>query len=154
MSDIDVQCCRCRHLHKESERNDVPHKTLRAATQSVCPRCKCTTYYDMTPWSAWCWRSGLIEFGPQMPPDDEDGGGAIRIARGPRSSLEGVLEVVAREGRGASQGKLLVPGVPEAPDQKAAADALASWLKWCAKSNGHRGRNGVIFTEPKEGGAS
>lgn len=151
MSDIDVQCCRCRHRHKESERKHVPHKGMSFATQSVCPRCKCTTYFDMTEWLAWCWASGLIEFGPVAPKDSDDGTGAIVIARGPRSNLKGVLEVLAREGRGASEGKLLVPGVPEAPDQKAAADALANWLVWCSKGNGRKFRYGVSFTEPKKG---
>lgn len=94
---------------------------------------------------AWCWASGLIEIGDQAPGDSTDGGGAIVIATGPKSSLKGVLSAVARHGMGASAGKLLVPGVPEAGTQKDAADALSAWLSWCAKNNGKKHRDGVQF---------
>jgi hypothetical protein len=56
----------------------------------------------------YCWASGLIEFGRSTPE------GAILIHSGPVKRLRKVVEVLARHGYGASQGKLLVPGVPEA----------------------------------------
>lgn len=91
---------------------------------------------------AWCWASGLIEFGLEadMPQ------GSIKIAEGQERALRYAIAAAARHGRGANEGKLLVPGVPEAPSQVAAADALDAWLKWCAQGNGEKHRNGVIFT--------
>lgn len=94
-------------------------------TDDACP---------MRPQVAWCWASGLIEIGNAMPANGPDGDGPIEIARGPKSDLEGVLNVLARHGKGASAGKLLVPGVPEASDGRAAIDALNIWLAWCAKN--------------------
>jgi hypothetical protein len=44
---------------------------------------------------------------------------------------------------------LLVPGVPEAANQRIGADALANWLAWCAKGNGTAGRHGVTFMTEK-----
>ena len=78
-----------------------------------------------------------------MPADKADGSGAIEIARGPKFALKGALQVVARHGKGASSGKLLVPGVPEADGQKAAGDALAEWLTWCGK---RKSRDGVAYS--------
>lgn len=87
---------------------------------------------------AWCWSSGLIEVGACMPANLADGSGAIEIARGPSKALQERMCVLARHGKGASAGKLLVPGVPEAGNKLAAAMALRTWLTWChqAKNNG------------------
>lgn len=145
-ADLDVQCTRCRNCHKESERVKKPSKdefgTL-AFNTLVCPRCGGKSYYDMTPSFAWCWASGLIEYGPQVPEEDEGGRGCIVIAQGPTAGIKAVLSVLARQSRTTPQ--LLVPGVPEADDQKEAGDALATWLAWCAKGNGKRHRWGVTF---------
>jgi hypothetical protein len=111
---------------------------------SVCPRCSCKSYYDHRPQVAWCWASGLIEIGDSLPASDTDGGGPIIVARGPKAPLVARLKTLAREGLGASRGKLLVPGVPEAPDETAKAQALASWLTWCGKG---RASEGVVFTK-------
>jgi hypothetical protein len=86
---------------------------------------------------AYCFPSGLIEFGNTIPR------GAIIIARGQAETLRDFIEVKARHGyrtreirgrptkiRGSHM--LLVPGVPEADNQIAAADALERWLKWIA----------------------
>lgn len=86
------------------------------------------------PQVAWCWASGLIEIGDKLPPDGPNGGGAIQIAAGPAAALKLRLEVLARHGKGASDGQLLVPGVPEADTQQEKGDALAAWLKWCRAS--------------------
>jgi len=81
---------------------------------------------------AYCWASGLIQFGPRTPP------GAIQIASGREYDLRRVMDVVARHGYGESKGCLLVPGVPEAPESEgdqAKGDALAKWLDWCVSQN-------------------
>lgn len=143
--DIPVQCTRCRNRHMESERVGMQSKQIPGAKDMVCPRCSCKSYYDLRPQVAWCWASGLIEIGDEMPADSDDGSGAIPVAAGPKAFLKGALDAVARHGYGASSGKLLVPGVPEASSQKEACDALSKWLTWCAKGNGKKGRHGVVF---------
>ena len=141
-SDIPVKCTRCRHSCMESGWLDVPSKRYGGCTQKTCPRCGCKSYYDCTPQVAWCWATGLIEVGDAMPVGSPDGSGAIEIARGPKYSLKGHLAVVARHGKGASAGKLLVPGVPEAEGECAKSDALDEFLAWCAK---RKNRDGVVF---------
>ncbi|WP_035345561.1 MULTISPECIES: hypothetical protein [Dickeya] len=137
MSDIKVKCTRCRNQHMKSERKLTPGYICGiAASHSVCPRCSCKSYLDMTPQFAWCWASGLIEIGDELPADRLDGSGAIQIATGPKYALHGFLDVVARHGKGDSAGKLLVPGVPEASDGDAAIDALQAWLAWCESKGG------------------
>lgn len=74
---------------------------------------------------AYCWRSGRIEFGTRVPD------GAIQIAFGNAHSLRNLIGGTSRL---AYDGKtLLVPGVPEAQDGKAAGDALARYLEWIGK---------------------
>lgn len=136
---VQVQCTRCRKLHLE--RNRVPVARRNGVSDLVCPYCGCKSFYDMTPQVAWCWASGLIEFGEAGAVPDA----AIVIAEGPKSSLRTVLEILARRGRGASEHQLLVPGVPEADTQQEKGDALATWLTWCSKGNGRKGRFGVVF---------
>lgn len=92
---------------------------------------------------AWAWQSGLIEFGRVVP------GGALRVATGLDLQLRARVAVLAREGMVKSEGKLLVPGVPEATDGNAKVDALIAWVDWCAKGNGTPIANGVIFTNRK-----
>jgi len=141
MSTNLVQCTRCRVKHTEAERVDHP---IRAGmTESHCPRCDCKSFYDLRPQVAWCWASGLIEIGDAMPEPGPDGGGAIKIASGPKANLKARLEVVARHGYGEGAGQLLVPGVPEADGQQAKGDALAAWLKWCGAFR----RSGVVFAK-------
>lgn len=71
---------------------------------------------------AYCWASGQIEFGTRIPE------GALPIARGPARKVRDFVEAVARH---AYEGEtLLVPGIPEAPDQSAALTALQAWLDW------------------------
>jgi len=96
-------------------------------------------------WYAWCWASGLIEMGPTAPSTKRDGGGAIVIASGPMRALQEAIGLRARHGQGKSAGKYLVPGVPEATDQTAGADALSAWLNWCGQRNGKRDSYGVVF---------
>jgi hypothetical protein len=86
---------------------------------------------------AYCYASGLIGFGHRIP------NGAIVIARGPENALRDFIEGCARHGYRTRRvdGRptkipgsdcLLVPGVPEAPNQYRAAIALDVWLKWIA----------------------
>ncbi|MDW3682957.1 hypothetical protein RA280_14605 [Cupriavidus sp. CV2] len=46
--DIAIECTRtraCRWKGMESDLVGVPHKTIKQATQKVCPKCGCDTYY-------------------------------------------------------------------------------------------------------------
>lgn len=71
---------------------------------------------------AWCWASGQIEFGRHIPE------GALPIARGPARKVREFIETVSRH---AYDGEtLLVPGIPEAPNQSVALDSLHAWLDW------------------------
>lgn len=84
---------------------------------------------------AYCYASGLIEFGRKVPD------GALPIARGPAKKLREFIEPLARHGysthkvngrptRIPGSETLLVPGVPEAPSQHAGLDALMAFKKW------------------------
>lgn len=86
---------------------------------------------------AYCWATGLIEFGRTMPE------GAIEVARGGAKKLREIVGVRARHGYG--KGQLLVPGVPEASSQQEKGDALFAWLKWCADHP-----RGIRFNVPTE----
>ncbi len=145
--ELTVQCVRCRNRHQESERNPVRRDGF---NELVCPRCACKSFYDLRPQAAWCWASGLIEFGDETDVPDK----SILIAYGQKAFLVGVVSAVARNGKGVSAGKLLVPGVPEAEDQQEAVDALSKWLAWCAKNNGHKGRHGVTFVTERRAEAA
>lgn len=94
---------------------------------------------------AWAWASGLIEIHDTLPVDKSDGSGAVAFASGPKRALEVVLGGVAREGMGASAGKLLVPGVPEAKNQRDGMTALLLWINRCRLRNGNAGMYGVVF---------
>lgn len=43
------QCTRCRNKHLESERIEEPRKGDAFASEMCCPRCRCRSYYDITP---------------------------------------------------------------------------------------------------------
>ncbi|WP_199031719.1 host nuclease inhibitor protein [Ralstonia sp. ASV6] len=80
---------------------------------------------------AYCWKSSLIEFADVVPD------GAIAFAQGPREAVVDLISVAARHSRKSE--KLLVPGVPEAPetpDDSAKGDALARWINWLASRKG------------------
>lgn len=127
-TDILVKCCRCKNQHRESERLSKPSKKFSrmglSVSQSVCPRCGATSYFDMRPMVAYCWASGLIEFGESIPD------GAIELAHGPKSEIETFFDTVSRHGYGASAGKLIVPGLPEAETMSRRLGAVLEFLKW------------------------
>jgi hypothetical protein len=97
---------------------------------------------------AWAWQSGLIEFGREVPE------GAIGFANGRDVPLRKLVGVLARHGQGKSEGKLLVPGVPEAETRQAKIDALIAWVDWCAKGNDKKESDGVVFINRVEGKSS
>ncbi|EBG0124404.1 host nuclease inhibitor protein [Salmonella enterica subsp. enterica] len=65
--------------------------------------------------TAYCWASGLIEFGNTLPE------GALPIIVGEEKQVRDVVGVLARH---AYNGDLLVPGIPEAANQNEAREAL------------------------------
>src|SRR5258708_39054448 len=76
----------------------------------------------MTTMIAFCYASGQICFGTQCP------GGALPIAKGEHKTLMDFIGAVSRH---AYDGEtLLVPGVPEAEDQRAGLDALVKFTAW------------------------
>lgn len=89
---------------------------------------------------AWCWSTGLIEIGEQLP------AGAVQIARGAHRALAEVLGVVARHGKGKSAGLLLAPGVPEARNQQDGMTNLMLWVNRERVRNGSPSRFCVVFS--------
>jgi hypothetical protein len=126
----------------ESERVPKPDLKCRGLSNLVCPCCGARSYYNMKPLVAWCWASGLIEIGETVPE------GAIKFAHGPKSNLETLISALARHGKGASEGKLIVPGIPEAADQQAAGDALQAFIDWAGKGRNAK-KLGVVFSSQK-----
>lgn len=142
---LKVKCTRCRNQHIESDRKQKPNSEYKGITvsDSVCPRCGAKSFYDMTPQVAWCWRTGVIEFGDTLPTDKPDGSGAIEIAQGPIYALKGRVSALARHGY--RDAMLLVPGIPEASNDDDAIKALDRWLAFCGRMGI---RDGVSFTKP------
>ena len=92
---------------------------------------------------AYCWQLGLIEFGRVVPE------GALKFATGLDVQLRERVGTLARHGQGKSEGKLLVPGIPEAENEDGQIDALIEWTKWCAKGNGAPEAGSVVFSRGK-----
>ncbi|MDS9954448.1 hypothetical protein [Pseudomonas aeruginosa] len=70
---------------------------------------------------AFCWASGLIQFGDQVPE------GAIEIARGDDQVVREILVTNSRHAY--DNVSLLVPGVPEATNQAEGVDALEWFIR-------------------------
>ncbi|EDD1365428.1 host nuclease inhibitor protein [Salmonella enterica] len=70
--------------------------------------------------TAYCWASGLIEFGNTLPE------GALPIVTGNEKQVRDVVTVLARH---AYNGDLLVPGIPEAASQDEAREALVRFSR-------------------------
>lgn len=70
--------------------------------------------------TAYCWASGLIEFGNTLPE------GALPIVTGNEKQVRDVVTVLARH---AYNGDLLVPGIPESARMKRARHWSGS-LAW------------------------
>jgi len=104
-------------------------------------------YWEIVPdfsSKAYAWRSGRIDIAsPNAKASDING--AIPVASGPLRALRRSLSIVARHGRGDSDGVLLVPGVPEADGEDEKAAALREWINLCAKRNGQLQSHGVVF---------
>lgn len=75
--------------------------------------------------NAYCYANGVIKFrsAKQSVPD-----GAILIVSGPGKVIRNQITAVARHGY--DHKTLLVPGVPEAENQKERVEALINWCKW------------------------
>ena len=71
---------------------------------------------------AYCWATGRIGFGRSVP------NGALPIARGRSKRLRDLIEGTSRHAYDGTT--LLVPGVPEAPDQARGLDALEAFIGW------------------------
>ncbi len=90
---------------------------------------KPTPLNDCVPLAAYCWASGLIEFGTVIPE------GALLIAYSlEHQQLRDAVHVLARLSyptvRGGDDSKPLVPGIPEAKrNSEAATDALFHFRK-------------------------
>lgn len=78
---------------------------------------------------AYCFANGQIGFGRSEPE------GALTFAQGPARKLRAFIEVTSRHGY--KKGVLLIPGIPEAPNQKKAMDALIAHQRWL-RSHGNR----------------
>ena len=150
MKDHPIKCTRCKHKCNYSDLEGRYSKKYGGCTELVCPRCGCRSYYDLSPWFAWSWASGLIELGEQPPELAEDGSGCIVFAKGPRAELKAVVSVLARHGKGDSAGRYLVPGVPEASSGTEAIDAFSQWVDWCMKRNARYAKKGVMFSRNQE----
>ena len=100
-------------------------------------------------YQAYCWQTGLIQIAPGSEAMPE---GALPVATGPERALRAALDAAARHGQGKSNGKLLVPGVPEAQSSVEQVDALTNWLDWRGKANGKPGSFGVVFASKKARG--
>jgi hypothetical protein len=89
---------------------------------------------------AYCWRTGVIEFGSRVPE------GARVLDRGGEQSVRRRAEAHARHGY---RGELLVPGVPEADTDIAALEACqrfqALLLRQRAKLRSVRGQLLPLF---------
>lgn len=74
---------------------------------------------------AYCYRSGEIEFGDDVPE------GAISVLQGDNDFVR--ERVTARARHGYRPGVLLVPGIPEAADEIEAERALTAFMAFRAK---------------------
>lgn len=70
--------------------------------------------------TAYCWASGLIEFGHTLPE------GALPIVTGNEKQVRDVVTVLARH---AYNGDLLVPGIPEAENMDEYREALVRFSR-------------------------
>lgn len=75
---------------------------------------------------AYCYATGQIQFGTVTPR------GCIRIATGDDKPLRDLIEGTARLAY--DNRTLLVPGVPEAPNETAKIRALHRYVRWITKS--------------------
>lgn len=77
---------------------------------------------------AYCYRSGHVEIGQVVPE------GALPLAKGHRRDLEKQVSAKARHARDGDA--LLVPGIPEAADSRAAYDAYQRFRAWAFPDQG------------------
>jgi hypothetical protein len=90
---------------------------------------------------AYCWRSGEIGIGRSIPE------GMLPLARGPAKVLRGALQARARIAY--DNVTLLVPGIPEAPDEAAALAAAQRFSTFLTK--GEPDLVPALTAQPMEG---
>ncbi|MEL7112615.1 MAG: host nuclease inhibitor protein [Pseudomonadota bacterium] len=73
---------------------------------------------------AYCWRTGLIEFGSVLPD------GALEITSASQHDRVTVIDRVAVRARHGWDNSLFVPGVPEATSDAEAFAAFQKWRSW------------------------
>jgi predicted ATPase len=71
---------------------------------------------------AFCYRNGIIKFGPRMPK------GALPLFHGGNRPVRELTSAVARHGY--KRGVLLVPGIPEAKNDDEALKACEAFVAW------------------------
>jgi len=82
---------------------------------------------------AFAYRSGLIEFGSRVI------AGTLFIAQHRSGKkLKAAVGGLARNGKGAGKGQLIVPGIPEAVNDAAAGDVLERFIKHVEEHLGQR----------------
>lgn len=89
---------------------------------------------------AYCYPSGLVELGRTTPE------GAIEIAQGPSKPMRELMERSLRHGH---HDNLLLPGMPEAANEKDKLEALEQYLEWMANRALIAPPTGVTFTRFK-----
>jgi hypothetical protein len=136
-TNIFCKCTKCKLVHSESDRI-IGGAGVGGAKQLECPACRCKTFYDISPYAAWCFASGLINFGIESDMPE----GAILIATGPKAYLVANVQTKSRH---AYNGDYLVPGVPESKNEVEKSDALSHFLNWCQRGNGKKYSNGVVY---------
>lgn len=92
---------------------------------------------------AFCWSSGLIQFGERVP------NGALELCCGARTTVVREVTAAARHGLERvlavrKKGQLLVPGVVEASTEALKYDALGVWLAWLGK----RPQRFIVWARP------
>ena len=92
---------------------------LKKAAQPVLQK---ESWEDVTMITAYCWRSGRIEFGQDVPE------GALPLITGEENHIRKLVDVRARHAY--EQGVLLVPGIPEAANDEEAYKALSRFKAW------------------------
>ncbi len=93
---------------------------------------------------AWCWATGLIDFGDKAPDDLPDGSGVIVIATGPKSWLPLVLHRLTQRSP-LYNDSMVVPGISASNGPDKNVDLLLHWVNKCAAKNGSKQRHGVVF---------
>ena len=146
MKDFPIKCTRCKRTGMYSELSEVYSKKYGGCYEKVCPKCNCRSYYDYSPWLAWCLQgSGWIEMGANPPASEPNDGIYIVFASGPRCELEIVIRSVAQVDW--RDGNALIPGTLNADADT--VEVVLAWIERCMQNNAKFARRGVQFFKEK-----